>query len=41
MGEPSRGNSTIVKRIHNLTKVTWGTETSKYPEEKKENRFRK
>jgi hypothetical protein len=35
MGKPSVIRHTIVKPIHNLTKRTGGTETSKYPEEKK------
>lgn len=35
MGKPSVIRHTIVKWIHSLTKRTRGTETSKYPEEKK------
>ena len=34
IGKPVRKD--IIKRIHNLMKRTGGTETSKYPEEKKE-----
>ena len=36
-GNPPWQTHGIVKPIHNLTKGTRGTETSKYPEEKKEN----
>lgn len=35
MGEPTCHKTGIVKRIHNLTRRTGRTETSKYPEEKK------
>ena len=37
MGEPSVGNSTLSCNEYIVTeRVTWRTETSKYPEEKKE-----
>ena len=35
MGKPSVIRHTIVNWIHRLTRRTGGTETSKYPEEKK------
>ena len=35
-GNPLEQISSTVKPIHNLTEGTRGTETSKYPEEKKE-----
>jgi hypothetical protein len=35
MGEPVYRDIDTVKRIHILTELTWGTETSKYPKEKK------
>ena len=36
-GNPLEQTSSTVKPIHNLTEGTRGTETSKYPEEEKEN----
>ena len=37
MGEPGRSNSVILSPINKLRKVSRGTETSKYPEERKVN----
>ena len=37
MGKPGRAHPVIHTPIHNVWKGTRGTETSKYPEEKKEN----
>ena len=36
MGNPAEESSVIHTPIHNVWKGTGGTETSKYPEEKKE-----
>ncbi len=38
MGKPTESYiSVLLLRIHSAVKGTWGTETSKYPEEKKVN----
>ena len=38
MGEPNSGNALLSYNEYIvIERVTWGTETSKYPEEKKEN----
>jgi hypothetical protein len=42
MGQPTGRNGSVLPVEHiDWGEGTWGTETSKYPEEEKENRFPK